>query len=118
MASSDFLNLDLPDQCLSLAGEINKVYQHLPWAMKNEAVSRLKRQIHQLAQDVQKAKDSKSGPQTQKRLQNAVALVHECVPLMNLCVRKALLSPDLNERWLKRLNAIEKQLAEWLKAFP
>jgi hypothetical protein len=116
MAKSDFLNLNLPDQCLSLAGEINKVYQHLPWAMKNEAVSRLKRQIHQLAEDVQKAKDSKNSVTTEKRLQNAIALVHECAPLMNLCLRKALLSPDLNERWLKRLNAIEKQLNEWLKA--
>lgn len=116
MSSSDFLNLNLPDQCLSLAGEINKVYQHLPWAVKNAAVARLKRQVNELAQSVQKAHDAKSVLTTQKHLQNAVALTHECVPLMSLCVRKALLSQDLNDRWIKRLNAIEKQLNEWLKA--
>ena len=76
-------------------------YEHawLPWAMKNEYVSRLKRQIHQLSQDVQAAQDSKSALHTQKRLQNAVALVHECTPLMSLCLRKALLSPELHDRW-------------------
>lgn len=53
---------------------------------------------------------------TQKHLKEAVALVHECVPLMSLCLRKALLSPELNERWVKRLNSIDKQLEEWLRA--
>jgi len=116
MAPSDFLNFNLADQCLSLAGEINKVYQHLPWALKNEYVSRLKRKTHQLAQDVQAASDSKSALTTQKRLQSAISIVNECVPLMTLCLKKALLSKDLQERWVKRLNAIDKQLAEWLKA--
>lgn len=50
MALSEFLNEDLAVQCSDLAGEVNKVYQHLPWAVKNEAVARLKRQIHQLSE--------------------------------------------------------------------
>lgn len=116
MARSDFLSYNLPDQALSLAGEVNKVYQHLPWALKNEYVSRLKRKMHQLSQDVQAAQDSKSVLTTQKRLQSALGIVHECVPLLSLCLRKALLSADLHERWVKRLNAMDTQLTEWLKA--
>jgi hypothetical protein len=48
-------------------------------------------------------------------LKEAVSLVHECVPLMSLCLKKTLLSPELHERWVKRLNAIDTQLGEWLK---
>jgi len=116
MSRSDFLSVNLAEQCLSLAGEVNKVYQHLPWALKNEYVNRLKRKMHQMAQDVQAAQDSKSALVTQKRLQSALGIVHECVPLLSLCLRKALLSPDLQERWVKRLNALDVQLSEWLKA--
>jgi hypothetical protein len=116
MASSDFLNVNLPARCDDLAGEINKTYQHLPWALKNEAVARLKRQVHALSQEVQKAQDAKSPTATEKHLKEAISLVHECVPLMSLCLRKALLSPELNERWVKRLNSIDKQLDEWLRA--
>jgi hypothetical protein len=43
-------------------------------------------------------------------------LVHECVPLMSLCLRKALLSKELHDRWVKRLNSIGKQLEEWQRA--
>jgi predicted GTPase len=116
MAYSDFLNENLAVQCSDLAGEVNKVYQHLPWAKKIAVVSRLKRQIHQLSEDVQKAQDSQSKVITQKHLLAAVSLIHECVPLMDLCLKKALLSPELNERWIKRLNSIGKQLSEWQKA--
>lgn len=116
MAFDDFLNVNLTAQCDDLAGEINKTYQHLPWALKNEAVSRLKRQVHALSQEVQKAHDSQAALPTQKYLKEAISLVHECVPLMSLCLRKALLSPELNERWVKRLNRLEKYLQEWLKA--
>jgi hypothetical protein len=116
MASSDFLNVNLAAQCDNLAGEVNKTYQHLPWALKNEAVSRLKRQVHQLSQDVQLAQDAQSPIRTQKHLEDAVGLVHECVPLMGLCLRKALLSPELHDRWVKQLNTIDKQLSEWLRA--
>ena len=116
MAPSDFLSINLAEQALSLAGEINKVYQHLPWALKNEYVSRLKRKMHQLAQDVQAAQDSKSALTTQKKLQSAIGIVHECVPLLSLCLKKALVSPDLQERWVKRLNALDVQLSEWQRA--
>jgi len=116
MAPSDFLSVNLAEQALSLAGEINKVYQHLPWALKNEYVSRLKRKMHQLSQDVRTAQDSKSALTTQKKLQSAIAIVHECVPLLSLCLKKALVSPDLNERWIKRLNALDTQLSEWQRA--
>lgn len=118
MASSDFLNVDLPALCDDLAGEINKTYQNLPWALKHEAVSRLKRQVHELSQAVQKAKDSGSPARTGRFLEQAIALTHECVPLMSLCVRKNLLSKELQDRWAKRLTHIDQHLAQWLKACP
>jgi hypothetical protein len=116
MAPSEFLNVNLPAQCDDLAGEINKTYRHLPWALKHEAVSRLKRQVHELSMCVEKAKGATSLSRTQKCLQDAIALTHECVPLMTLCLKKNLLSNELNERWVKRLNGIEKGLQAWLKA--
>jgi hypothetical protein len=116
MALSEFLNEDLAVQCSDLAGEVNKVYQHLPWAVKNEAVARLKRQIHQLSEDVQKAQDSQNAARTKKHLETSVSLVHECVPLIGLCLRKVLLSQELHDRWIKRLSHIGRQLDEWLKA--
>lgn len=117
MSNPDFLNMDLATICGDLAGEINKVYQHLPWALKNEAVSRLKRQVNELSKAVSNAQESKSMLRTQKCLQNALALTHECVPLMSLCLKKNLLSPDLHNRWAKRLNHIGKCLDEWLQVF-
>ena len=116
MASSDFLSVDLTAVCDDLAGEINKTYQNLPWALKHEAVARLKRQVHELSQDVHKAKESGSPARTGKFLEQAIALTHECVPLMSLCVRKNLLSSELQERWAKRLNNIDQHLSQWLKA--
>jgi hypothetical protein len=116
MASSDYLNVNIPALCDDLAGEINKTYQNLPWALKHEAVSRLKRQVHELSQAVQKAKDSTSAARTAMFLEKAVALTHECVPLISLCVRKNLLSPELHDRWAKRLGAIDQHLAQWLRA--
>lgn len=118
MASSEFLKVDLPAFCDSLAGEINKTYQNLPWALKHEAVSRLKRQVHGLSQAVAKAKGSTSVLTTQKFLQDAVALTHECVPLMSLCVKKNLLSPELHDRWARRLSEIDRHLEAWLRACP
>lgn len=114
MSSSDFLNLDLTALCDNLAGEIGKTYQHLPWALKHEAVARLKRQVHALSQQVQKAHEAQSTLPTQKHLNEALSLTHECIPLMSLCLKKNLLSPDLFDRWLKRLNLIEKNLTAWL----
>ncbi|HXL72450.1 MAG TPA: hypothetical protein VN963_02390 [bacterium] len=115
MASSDFLNIDLSAQCRDLAGELIKTYQHLPWAMKNEAVARLKRQINQLAQEAQKAQESKSVLTTQTRLKEAIALIHECVPLLDLCLRKILVSPELHSRWIKKLSSLEIGFSDWLK---
>lgn len=116
VATSDFLNVNIPALCDDLAGEINKTYQNLSWALKHEAVSRLKRQVHELSQAVQKAKDSTSPARTGKFLEQAQALTHECVPLISLCVRKNLLSPELHDRWAKRLSEIDRYLAQWLKA--
>jgi hypothetical protein len=114
MARSDFLDLDLSAQCEALAGEINKVYQHLPWAVKNEAVARLKRQVHELPEQVKRAKASSGALKTQKHLKEALGLAHECVPLLSLCLKKNLLSNELHDRWIKRLGAIQVQLEEWL----
>jgi hypothetical protein len=116
MASSDFLKVDISVLCDNLAGEINKTYQHLPWALKHEAVSRLKRQVHALSQAVNRAQKSKNLLRTQKFLQDAVSLTHECAPLMSLCLKKNLLSLDLHNRWVARLNAIGEKLDIWLKA--
>lgn len=113
---SDFLNIDLPTVCGDLAGEINKVYQNLPWALKHEAVSRLKRQVHSLSQQAEKAQEAQAPLPTQKHLKEAISLSHECVPLMSLCLKQNLLSPELHDRWVKRLNGIEKHLQEWLQA--
>ena len=116
MSQSDFLSQKLSVQCDSLAGEINKTYQHLPWALKNEAVARLKRTVIALSNEVLKAQESESPVPTQKHLKGALSLVHESVPLMSLCLRKALLSQELHDRWVKRLNAVKVQLEEWLTA--
>lgn len=115
MAAPDFLNEDLTVQCQDLAGEILKTYQHLPWAMKNEAVTRLKRQVFQLDEEVKKAQLSESIATTQSRLREAISLIHECVPLLDLCLRKVLVSPELHVHWIKRLNYIESRLSEWLR---
>jgi len=116
MTASDFLRVDLAEQCRDFTGEVNKVYQHLPWASKNEAVARLKRQVDRLSREVREAQDSRNRAQTRKRLEEALGLVHECVPLMSLCLRKVLLSPELHDRWVARLDLLEGQLNEWLRA--
>ena len=112
---SDFLNENLAVQCDDLAGEINKVYQHLPWAAKNEAVARLTRQIHQLAEEAKQAQESQSLITTQTRLREAISLINECVPLLDLCLRKVLVSQELHVRWIKKLNDLEIKLSAWLK---
>jgi len=116
MSISDFLNLNLAAQCQDLAGEINKVYQRLDWALKNEIVQRLKRQAHRLAQAVQSAQNSKNPSQTQMHLENSLALAHELIPLMDLCLRKNLLSPEIQKRWVLKLKTMEPRLQEWCDA--
>lgn len=113
MASSDFLNTNLASQFEALAGEINKVYQRMEWAMKNEVVQRLKRRVHQLAQSVRAVQDASSQVSTVKNLENGLAAAHELVPLLDLCLRKNLVSPDLQKRWVAWLNRLEPQLEEW-----
>ncbi len=116
MSHSDFLDLDLIAQCETLAGEINKVYSHLPWALKNATVSRLKRQAHKLPEQVKQAKASTSALKTQRHLKEALSLCHECVPLMSLCLKKNMLSKELHDRWIKELGFIEVHMQEWLGA--
>ena len=116
MEPSDFMEVDVAALCDDLAGEINKTYQNLPWALKHEAVSRLKRQIHGLSQAVAGARKSTSMARTEKCLEEAVTLAHECVPLMSLALKKNLLSSELQERWTKRLTVITRHLEQWKKA--
>ncbi|HVZ80110.1 MAG TPA: four helix bundle protein [bacterium] len=116
MAHSDFMEVDVNALCDDLAGEINKTYQNLPWALKHEAVSRLKRQVHALSQAVAGAKKSASQARTEKLLEEATSLAHECVPLMSLALKKNLLSAELQERWAKRLTLIDRYLEQWKKA--
>jgi len=116
MDNSEFLNVDMDALCDDLAGEINKTYQNLPWALKHEAVSRLKRQVHGLSQAVADARKSTSMARTEKLLEEAISLAHECVPLMSLALKKNLLSAELQERWTKRLTVITRHLEHWKKA--
>jgi hypothetical protein len=116
MSHSDFLNQNLSIQCNDLAGEIVKTYQNLPWAMKNEAVARLTRQIHQLAEEAKKVQKSQSILTTQTRLKETISLINECVPLLDLCLRKVLVSKELHTRWIDKLNSLEINYSDWLKA--
>lgn len=116
MDPSEFMSVDVSALCDDLAGEINKTYQNLPWALKHEAVSRLKRQVHGLSQAVAGAKKSSSQARTEKLLEDALKLAHECVPLMSLALKKNLLSAELQERWAKRLALIDRHLEQWKKA--
>jgi hypothetical protein len=105
----------LAEECTSLAVDIHKTYQYMPWTLKNEYVSRLKRQVQRLSEDVESTRDSQNASLVHLRLQNAVALVHECVPLMSLCLSKNLLTPILFGCWIKRLKSINSQLGAYLK---
>jgi hypothetical protein len=117
MPYSDFLDINLSTLCDDLASEINKTYRHLPWALKHEAVSRLKRQVHELSQKVAAVQNTSNMARTEKFLQDSLALTHECVPLISLCLKKNLLSSELHDRWVRRLNEIRKHLEGWIKAF-
>ena len=116
MPKSDFMNVNIAVLCDDLASAIDKTYQRLPWAMKHEAVARLKRQAHGLSQEVQKAQDSRGPAPTQRHLREALSLAHECVPLLSLVLKKNLLSQELHDRWIKQLGVIEMRLEEWRTA--
>jgi hypothetical protein len=62
------------------------------------AVAQLTRQVHQLAEEAKKTQDSQSIMTTQTRLKEALFLINECVPLLDLCLRKVLVSPELHTR--------------------
>ena len=113
---SDFLETNLADQFEKLAGEINKVYQRLEWALKNEIVQRLKRQVHRLAQEVRAAQKSAGPSATLGHLEEALGLAHELVPLLDLALRKNLVSPELQKRWVGQLNRLSPQLETWRRS--
>jgi len=113
MALSDFLNVDLAAQAEDLAGEIHKVYQRTNLAGKNAAVDRLRREINAFAQKVREAQGAQTAARTRALLAESLLLLHECVPLMDLCLRKVLLSKDLHLRWTKWLARLEEGLNAW-----
>lgn len=116
MAFSDFLNTDLASQAKILAAEIDKVYTRTNLAGKNEVVDRFRRQSAALAQKIAQAQDSRLAAQTLGLLEDALRLTHECVPLMGLCLRKGMLSPELHQRWTEKFSDTARRLEEWKAA--
>jgi outer membrane murein-binding lipoprotein Lpp len=112
----DFLKTDLAYECKELAGEVNKLYQRMNLAGKNAAVDRLRRKVNRLAELVEAAQKEKSASRTSKRIDDAVQIVHECVPLMDLNLKSLLLSEDLHKRWIRRLDSLEARLKDWSRA--
>lgn len=108
--------VDLAFECKDLAGEIHKVYQRLNLSGRNAAVDRLRRKVSQLAELAEKNPPDRPGPRTSRDLEEALSIVHECVPLLDLNLKKLLLSPELQERWNRRLERIENRLKERLSA--
>jgi hypothetical protein len=106
MPLSDFLNVDL-------AGEIHKVYQRTNLSGKNEAVDRLRRQVNALAAKVREAQEARTADRTRRLLEEVGRLLHECVPLLDLCLRKMLLSPELHRRWTQWLGRLDEGVARW-----
>jgi hypothetical protein len=100
----------LVEECESLEGEVCRIYRNMPWTLNNDHVGRLKRQVHRLTEDALAAQDCQSTLLTQLRLRGAVFLVHECVALAALCLRKNLLSPGLHGGLIKRLRCIDGRL--------
>jgi hypothetical protein len=113
MAFSDFLNNDLATQTGVLSAEIDKVYQRANLAGKHEVVDRLRRQSTALAGKVKLAQASRVATQTVPLLEESLRLTHECIPLMDLCLRKSLLSSDLHQRWTQKFSDTARQLEEW-----
>jgi len=113
MAFSDFLNTDLASQAKIVAAEIDKVYTRTNLAGKNEVVDRLRRQSAALADKIASAQKSRVAPDTLRLLEEAERLSHECVPLIALCLRKGMLSPDLHQRWTEKLSDTARRVEEW-----
>jgi hypothetical protein len=116
MAFSDFLNTDLASQTKILAAEIDKVYTRTNLAGKNEVVDRFRRQSAALGEKVALAQNSRVAIQTVQLLEEALRLTHECVPLMGLCLRKGMLSEELNQRWSEKFSDTARRLEEWKTA--
>jgi len=102
---------DLARDCKDFAGEVNNLYQRMNLAGKNAAVDRLRRKVNRLAELTEKA-------HTPGRLEEALQILHECVPLMDLNVKSLLLSPDLQKRWNHRLTSIQNRLEAQRNAHP
>lgn len=115
MASSDFLNVNLSVFYGDFASEFNKTYCHLPWALKNEPGPRMKHQFHKLSRKVFMAQVSPDLSLTQNFLRNSLTLTHKSVSLILLFLKKTL-TTNLHDRWVKRLNGIEKNLGTWYPA--
>jgi four helix bundle protein len=113
MALSDFLNVDLPSQAQDFTGEVHQVYQRTRLAGKNAAVDRLLRCLDGLAKNLREAKEGRSPARTNASLEKALRNLHECVPLLDLCLKKILVSPELHQRWTKWLSRMEEGIRAW-----
>jgi hypothetical protein len=113
MPFSDFLNVDLAAQAGDLSGEIHKVYQRTNLSGKNAAVDRLQRQANRIAEKLRETRTATSRLKTQTLLEQSRLLVHECVPLMDLCLKKNLLSAELHQRWTRFLKRLDEGIGEW-----
>ena len=113
MPLSDFLNVDLSAQAEDLAGEAHKVYQRTRLAGKNAAVDRLLRCLDDLAKHLREAKEGRTPQRTKASLEQALRNLHECIPLLDLCLKKVLVSPELFKRWTLWLARLEDGIQKW-----
>ncbi len=97
-------------EAADLAGEINKIYQRMNLAGKNASVDRLRRKVNKLAELVEKIFPESESSLNRRSLEEAVQIIHECVPLMDLNRKSLLLSDELQNRWTHRLQAMEAVL--------
>lgn len=114
----DFLQKDAVFLARDLAGAVHKVYQRLNLAGKNAEVDRLRRQIFRLAGELEKARETSLPLQVQHHLRNAQGLIHECVPLLSLCLQHHLLSRELYDLWTAKLEELKGLVEEWFQGAP
>ena len=113
MPLSDFLNIDLSAQAEDLAGEVHKVYQRTRLAGKNAAVDRLLRRLDDLSKHLKEAKEGRSPQKTRSCLESALRCLHECIPLLDLCLKKVLVSKELHQRWTQWLGRMGEGVETW-----
>lgn len=114
--AQEFLEKDVPFRARDFAGMVNKLYQRLNLAGRIAEVDRLRRQAHRLSGEIAKAKEAKQPLKTQHHLRVASGLVHECVPLLSLCVQHKLLSQELYELWTAKLEELGDLIDQWREA--